>query len=416
MRLDQILSLQLRRVNAFQGLVIDADTWQDAHNYHNNQHKLHLLAFHNTGIVEGLNVVHNSPPDLSVNIEPGLAIDPDANTVLVTQAQHYQIQTQQKGTIYLTIQFREIPAEPYQPPEGGQATRILEAYRIQEGDKLPNEAYIELARINFDPAKEVISDAKTPSRPGTNEINLNFREDSKKVTPEPSAPPSPPVASVPSVAPENAAPPVAVPPSPPQEKIALGHAVLGGADQNLHIVGLNNMVRDVNQRTHFVTDLAENISLDKDINHYTMVYLTGSSSFELTDQQQAALSDFLQSGGVIFGEGCPQGAGEEQSKGMKEFGLAFNQLANKLDCKLETVQRGDTLLSAANIFSTAPPGAESSNMLLQGGNMIYSGSDYGCAWQGGRQDNLLSRDVIRASFEIGVNIISYAHMVKTAAH
>lgn len=105
--LDKIIKIQLKRINAFQGLVIDTDTWQDAHDYHRNQHRLHLLAFHSTGIVQGLKVVDNDPPDLSVNIEPGLAIDPEGNSIIVPEAQPYQIQTRQKGTIYLIIQFRE---------------------------------------------------------------------------------------------------------------------------------------------------------------------------------------------------------------------------------------------------------------------------------------------------------------------
>ena len=55
-------------------------------------------------------------------------------------------------------------------------------------------------------------------------------------------------------------------------------------------------------------------------------------------------------------------------------------------------------------------------MLLEGGHMVYSGSDYGCAWQGGHQDKPLSRDVIRSSLEMGTNIIVYAQMTKAGRH
>ncbi len=408
MTLDNIAKLQLKKVNAFQGLVIDADTWQDAHNYHSNQHKLHLLAFHGTGIVQGLNVVSNNPPNLSVTIQRGLAIDPEGNTIIVPQEQQYQIQTRRKGTVYLIIQFREIPTEPYQPPDGGQATRIIEAYRIQERDKLPNEPYVELARINFDPAKEAIRDAKGSSKPGENEINLSFREEVKKETSKASVIPAP------SVAPETVPPPTKEISAPPRETIILGHAVLGDAEKNLHVDGLQNLVRDINQKSNFVVELAENIALDKDIGHYTMIYLTGNGGFELSSEQQIAVSGFLKSGGVIFGEGCSDGEGETQSKGAREFGLAFNKLASQLKCKLETVQRGHTLLSTANIFSAVPQGAEPTGLLLQGGNMLYSGSDYGCAWQGGHQNGSLPRDIIRASFEMGANIVTYAHMLRRA--
>ncbi len=101
---------QLKRVNPFQGLVIDADTWQDAHNYHRDQQRLHILAFHDTGIVAGLEVTANNPPDTSVNINSGMAIDPDGNVIIVPQKQRYRLQTSnEKGAIFLIIQFREIP-------------------------------------------------------------------------------------------------------------------------------------------------------------------------------------------------------------------------------------------------------------------------------------------------------------------
>ena len=66
-----INKFQLKRVNPFQGLVIDADTWQDAHNYHRDQQRLHVLAFHDTGIVSGLEVTANNPPDLLLISIPG---------------------------------------------------------------------------------------------------------------------------------------------------------------------------------------------------------------------------------------------------------------------------------------------------------------------------------------------------------
>jgi hypothetical protein len=85
--LEELIRFQLKRVNPFQGLVIDADAWQDAHNYHRNHQRLHLLAFHGTGIVAGLEVVSHNPPDSSVVIQPGLAVDPEGNTIIVSQAQ-----------------------------------------------------------------------------------------------------------------------------------------------------------------------------------------------------------------------------------------------------------------------------------------------------------------------------------------
>jgi hypothetical protein len=391
MALEDITEFQLKRVNPFQGLVIDADTWQDAHNYHRDQQRLHLLTFHGTGIVQGLEVAANSPPDLSVIIHPGIAVDPEGNIIIVPQNQRYQLQTRQKGVIYLVIQFREIPSGPYQPPESGQPTRILEAYRIQEREKLPTEPHLELARIDFDPNLEVIKDAESSSKPAKNEIILSFRQE-----------------ATPAAAPVKITS-LAETTNHSQETFTIAHAVLGESKSDLHCVGLRNLIREINRQHDLVVNLKENVPIDSNLNHFSLLYLTGNSQFELSTEQQAALSNFLKSGGFILGDGCSEGAGE--ARGAKDFGLAFNKLATQLNCKLEFVQRGHGLLSASYLFSEIPQGTEPA-MLLAGGQMACSGSDYGCAWQGGYQDKPLPRDIIRNSFEMGANIIARARKLK----
>jgi hypothetical protein len=398
MALEDIIKFQLKKVNPFQGLIIDADTWRDAHNYHRDQLRLHTLAFHKTGIVAGLNVTASSPPDLSVTVHPGMGVDSDGNIILVSQKQRYRLQTQKTGVVYLVIQFREVPSEPYQPADGGQPTRIIEAYRIEERDKLPAEPHLELARIDFDPARGKIEDARLAATPAKNEVDLRFRQEMVA-----------PVGEAEKVTTIIKEVPVREVPGQPVETITVGHAVLGTASKDLHVTGLKSLARDLGRQGNLAANLEESVSLDKDLKRYTMVYLTGRGQFELSVEQQASLNRFLQAGGVILGEGCADGEG--QTRGAREFGLAFNQLANQLKRKLETVKRGHPLLSVLNVFSDVPQGAEP-GMLLEGGRVIYSGSDYGCAWQGGHQDQSLSRDIIRSAFEMGANMAAYARMTK----
>jgi hypothetical protein len=248
MGLKDILKFQLKRVNPFQGLVIDVDTWRDAHNYHRDQQRLHVLAFHDIGIVKGLEVTANNPSDSSVTIHPGMAVDPEGNVIIVLQTQRYQLQTHQKGMIHLVIQFREVPAEPYQPPEGGQPTRILEAYRIEEREKLPSEPHLELARIDLDSSEAAIKDAKTPSHPGKNEIDLRSRQEVASVAP---------VSPVSPVAPEKISPPAAEIVSQPRETIVLGHVALAGASKDLHSAGLKNLVREINRQGDFEVSIPD---------------------------------------------------------------------------------------------------------------------------------------------------------------
>jgi len=403
-----ISKFKLKRVNPFQGLVIDAETWQDAHNYHRQQQKLHVLSLHQSGIVSGLEVTANNPPDTSINISPGMAIDPEGDVIIMPQQQRYRLQTKEKGLIYLVIQFREIPEGPYQPPDGGQPTRIMEAYRLQERDQLPSEPYIELARIDFDPAQGSIKDSRNQGKPAVNEINLNSRKEAKKSAVEKIVVQAP--EKVVSQTPEKVV-------TPPAEKVSVketltfGHLVLGDADKNMHRNGFRNLINTFNRQGNYAAAFEEDIKLNKSLNRYSVIYVTGKSRFEINSEQQSAMAEFLQSGGLIFGDGCSNAKEGTESKGAREFGLAFNSLANQLNCRLEMVQRGHPILSEYNIFSEIPQGCESA-MLLEGGNIVYSGGDYGCAWEGGYPDKPLARDVIRSAFEIGLNILYHSKKIK----
>jgi hypothetical protein len=397
-----IKKFQMKRINPFQGLVIDADTWQDAHNYHRDQQRLHVLAFHDTGIVSGLEVTANNPPDLAVNISAGIAIDQDGNVIIIPQKQSYRLQSSgEKGIIFLIVQFSEIPGEPLQPPAGGQPTRIVEAYRIQERERLPAESYVELARIEYEPSKPMIKDAIDLAKPVFNEIDLRYRKNAKQV-------------------PAQYKETVYVPPPPPsiagetisRETLIIGHLAMGETAKDQHIAGLRNVIKELNRRVNYAVVLEDQVNLYKPLNRFSLLYMTGNNRFELNPDQQSALSNYLQSGGLIFGEGCSRLSAGTEVKGSREFGLAFNRFASRANFKLEIVKRGHPLLQFDHIFSETPPGCEQP-MLLEGGPMICSNSDYGCAWEGGREDQPLSREIIRDAIELGCNILAYALRKKT---
>jgi len=370
MAIKDLIKFQFKRVNPHQGLVLDADTWKDEQDYHRNQQKLHTLAFHGIGIVEGLGVRANRPPDLSLTISPGMAINPEGNVIVVSQTQRYNLVSKDKGQIYLIIQYREIPTAS----EGEQATRILEAYRIREVSHLPDEPYLELARINFDSSQRSIMDARVASNPVANEIDLRFRQSAKIA---------------------------------PREQVIIGHVVLGEASHDLHSNGLTKLAHQVSLQTEYQATIEE-CALDETITRCTFLYMVGKGPFTTDAKGQTILSSFVQNGGIIFAEGCA----EEQPAEGKEFGLAFNRLAEQLGEKLEVVQRGHPVLDYHHVFSTAPSGAQSEGLLMASREIIYSSYDYGCAWSGGYSNSPLPRDIIRSAFEMGVNIVTYAMMIK----
>jgi hypothetical protein len=406
MAVEDLGKFQLKRVNPFEGLIIDADAWRDAHEYHRDHLRLHLLAFHSSGIVQGLEVIASNPPDQSVIVQPGIGVDPESNVIIVPQPQKYRLQTQKAGVVYIVIQFREVPGEPYQPPNGGQPTRMLDAYRIQERDKLPSEPYLELARIDFDPSAGAIKDTRGNLSPAKNNIDLRYRKTCTAATIE-KAIPSPQKKETVVMQPVEVQPRV--------EEMYAGFMVLGGADKTTHFRGFQNLTNGISKTGNLVIKPVEISSLTQNLEQLSFLYLTGTGRFDLDAPQQEALAKFLQADGTLLGEGCSEGPEPGLSRGAKEFGLAFNQLAGQLKHKLEIVKRGHPVLSIKHVFSDVPPGAEN-GMLMAGGNMIYSGSDYGCAWQGGHETEPLSREIIRASFEIGENILIYSRTTKTGGH
>lgn len=405
MELNDIIRFQFKRVNPFEGLMVDADAWRDAHAYHRDHQRLHVLAFHPVGIVRGLEVVPSTPPDQSVVINPGMGVDTEGNVIIVAQELRHKLETRSKAQIYLIIQFREIPTGPNQPPDGGRPTRILEAYRIQERDRLPDEPHLELARIDYDPSNQAINKARDSLKPGRNEIDLRFR---KEIGQGPHEVPlqAREEVSRPAIVVERPSPTME-PASLPTKTITLGHAVLGGASSDLHVVGLRSVVKEAKLHGLEVR-LKENLTLGEDIHQCNILYLTGNTRFKLTAKQQESLVNFIGAGRLVFGDGCAYTAVGGDGRGAKEFGLAFNELAILVKCKLENVQRGHPLLSAAHMYSAPPQGADP-GMILVGGNIVYTTSDYGCAWQGGREGQPLSREVIRNSIEITTNIITYGN-------
>jgi len=362
--------LTLKRVNPFQGLIIDDDIWRDSHDYHRNHQRLHQLAVHGPGIVTGLEISPHDPADLSLIVNPGVGIDMDGNIIVVAKAQVYTIQSRERGTIYITIQFREIPAGPFQPQEGGQPTRILEAYRIQERYSFPDEPYLELGRINYDPSRAAIASATDPNQPAGNEIDNRFREYSEGQV---------------------------------KRELSLWHYT---ADKNrsIHLSGLANLAREINRTTSYNVMLNSASSLDVPLVNCSLLYFTGRAKFEISKEAKANLQAFIRNGGIVFGEGCFQ-----DQQGSRDFAIAFNNLMRELGHKLEMINPGHRLLQNVHIFGSVPSGASSRGAMLASPRVIYSDSDYGCAWEGGSSGSPLAREIIRSSFEIGTNICLWGH-------
>lgn len=371
MPLEDFFKYQRKRINPFRGLVIDVPTWTDAHDYHRGQQRLHAAAMHQYGVVAGLEVFAWNPPDNSVVIYPGIAVDPEGNTVVVSEPQRFYVRTEERGTAYVVLEYREIPQDMTQSmgEEKAEPVYILEAYRIVEQRSSPEGPQIELARVAVSGEKPAITDAANTLSPGPNEIDTRYR----------------PLAG-------------------PSGRGEIGLGVVGLPGSGGHEEGVSSLVRAICHTTDFRAVFRGALSFDADIRDCDLLCMCGSDQFSLGQDQQTALSSFLDRGGVLFGESCHLEGGEA-----KAFSQAFAALAQTLGRNLRSVDRGHALFKAHHLFAAAPAGLDGPAMLVEDQGMLYSDGDYGCLWAGGRPDKPSARGAIRDALELGVNIAVYAH-------
>jgi hypothetical protein len=375
------VTLPLQRLNTFQGMMIDAAAWRDEHSYHREQGKLERLALHGWGIVSGLNLAVEGD-DSRIIVEAGTAIDPSGNLIVVPDPHTLRITSERKGEVHILLQVREILAGPTQvgPDGAAQPTRVFESYRIQAHWELPDEPFVELARVQYDPGNGRIRVATNPEEPRENDLDLRNRVNVQ----QPSAVEG--VGGVQQVA-------AAI-----QLSRAKPDLVAAGWDK--HRPGLQLLAREIEASNGRPVHILEGTAAIAD--QLDLLYITGHATLELSEAEVAGITRTLDQGGLVVGEGCQAGPGG--AAGAREFAVSFLALADQVERKLGKVGRGHTLLASRYVFSQPPTGARKSTRVLEDRGMVYCDADYGCAWEGGAPDAPLARWAIRDAHEFGVNL------------
>ncbi len=376
MPLTDILKDQIRRLVPHEGMVIDVSSWNAAHEYHTMQGRLHSMAMHNAGLVNGLEVVAWDPPDTSVVINPGIALDEDGRTIVVREPQRFQLQVEEAGTLYLVLQYREVSGDGQSSggsSDSSESRYALEAYRLEERRQLPDEPYIELARIQVSGSNALITEPTEPQNPSPDEIDSRYR-----------------VASGPR----------------PLGSVRIGVVPLETTEdgQVAHATGAMSLARAISTTTRYRAEFTGPVNLGQEIENHDLVIMAGGQEFTLTDEWVAVLKNFLDRGGFLFGETC----GANGDSGAASFQQSFIELAQQLGGDLNNVERGHAILTAYHLFARPPEGIGERSLLAASNGVAFSDADYGCLWDGGAQDNPASREAIRSATEMGVNIGVYA--------
>jgi hypothetical protein len=178
----------LERLQVNDGLLITADHWQRAHQYHRQHQSLHYQALHQSGIVWGLGVCLSSAPvDMPgeyrdarwIQVKPGVAIDRLGNTIIVPEAMDFRIASDAPATgslsVYIVLRYVDPDQLQTLPQSATQSEFIQETFRIDETTTLPQDADIVLCRILLEPGTVALTPTQNVFAPKVNQLDLRDR-------------------------------------------------------------------------------------------------------------------------------------------------------------------------------------------------------------------------------------------------
>jgi len=174
-----------KRINFFKGFLTTEKDWNDAERYHIDKRRLHNRMLHSAGIVYGyaadLKVSARARGDLSVEVQPGYAIDGMGNDLMIFDATIRNINLEEfrlPQTIYVVLRYYEELTDFIAYKENLEYKghrRVLESCRVELSQTEPDiMREVELARIYLEKGVQRIRDARDPADPKANEIDMRY--------------------------------------------------------------------------------------------------------------------------------------------------------------------------------------------------------------------------------------------------
>jgi hypothetical protein len=174
-----------KRINFFKGFLTTEHDWNDAERYHIEKRRLHNKMMHAPGVVFGfsgdLKVTARPRGDLSVEIQPGYAVDGQGRDLMLWDAEIKTLVLEEyklPQTIYIVLRYYEQETDFIAYKENAAYKghrRILEGCKVEISQTAPDiREEVELARILLDKNATRIRDARDPNEPKANEIDLRF--------------------------------------------------------------------------------------------------------------------------------------------------------------------------------------------------------------------------------------------------
>ena len=295
-------------------MTVTAEVWREAHDYHLAHQRLHALSFHGSGIVTGLEVIASDPPGQTVYVLPGIAVDPNGNTIVVPEPVIYDFGGMQEDLLYLLITYEESQPQPVSGSAGDKPFFVYTGFNLEGVAGLIDSPQLEIARIDLQRGV-AIRNAADPSQPKRNEIDLRFRRELGLRA---------------------------------QENIAMGVAYFSRMS-NSHGRGLTNVARSVSQSGQVRAWVDDGIALAQDLSQYTLIYLTARDRFQVDVAEVNALYRFVRNGGTLFIESCHREGGANPGAD-----ATFNDLIESLGVRVANVGQDHILLRDPHLFALLP--------------------------------------------------------------
>ncbi|MBV6622410.1 MAG: hypothetical protein KI793_05550 [Rivularia sp. (in: Bacteria)] len=190
----------LHRLSVRDGLEVNAERWQLAHQYHRHRQNIHYQSLNQPGIVSGLGIRITEAPKESqsrykgkshwLEIQPGIAIDIEGNPIVVDEninnrkfpfisPKLSQQNFDEEITVYLVVSY-----EDNQTLIQEEGWKEREWFKFDQQVNPPTPEQVELCRIKLRVEDIVLGrfELKNPEDvfyPQLNEIDLRYRQQAK---------------------------------------------------------------------------------------------------------------------------------------------------------------------------------------------------------------------------------------------
>ncbi|MEX1020455.1 MAG: DUF4159 domain-containing protein [Litorilinea sp.] len=362
-----------KRIKPMDGMAVTAEVWEEAHEYHRQLGRFHALLLHGAGIVTGLEVIASEPPDSSLYILPGIAVDPLGQTIVLPEPRAYDL-GRGEGLLYLIVSYNESrPRVAATRAEEDTPRYVHEQFLLEAVTELPQTPHVELARIRRQGGERPVRDAANRKHPRSNEIDLRFRH-SIGVT---------------------------------QSRAAqVGVVTLPGAGEIRHGEGMENVAQFLERSGGRAVWVDASVTLDRPLDGFDLLYVVGRDQFTLNSDQMNALYSFWQGGGTLFYESCRRSDDQNAPGGDR----AFRDLLESFGVELNAVAADHPLLRRPHLFGQLPDGFETrgSPVVDVGEGVVFSTFDFGCMWVGERRGRGATRSEIRNAMDWAENLVDFA--------